>query len=303
MQMRWGYIAALIGASAAHAAAAQDAVVSRLARDSQSPISAQGRQSASGDHIGFVVGTIEYLLVHELAHLVIYEKDVPIVGSVENAADYVAAMALIREEPLDPSQRDRAAKFLRSAASAFAASWDAGATIGSEIPYWGEHALTIQRYYQIACLLYGSNPVEFASVPRATGLPPGRAQACVGEYARATRAIDWLMSTYGRQPNDAPALPTEIVYEHAPTTVSASVVRRLKSLELLEKIVARFHERFTIEQPFKLVLRSCGSSQAAWMPESRELAICYELVDALYLLGFRATPLDEGAAGSRRGAH
>ena len=46
-------------------------------------------------------------------------------------------------------------------------------------------------------------------------------------------------------------------------------------------------ERFTIEQPITMALRRCGEAQGAWLPERRELVICYELVDTLYLLGLR----------------
>jgi Putative metallopeptidase len=243
------------------------------------------------DPIEFVVGNVEYLLVHEIAHLLISEKSIPIVGPVENAADYIATMALLREEPLDPTQRDRAERFLLAAATAFSASWEAGTSTGVKIPYWGEHALSIQRYYQIGCLLYGSDPAAFVRVPHAFGFSDERAQGCVAEYARASRAIDWVLQTYGRRPGDGPGAESEIVYETAPTVVSTSVVERLRSIELLERLIARLHERFTLDRPFRLVMRSCGRPEAAWMPDRRELAICYELIDTLYGLGLGATPL------------
>ena len=202
------------------------------------------------DDVAFVVGNVEYLLVHEIAHFLISEKDVPILGPIENAADYIATMALLREEPLDPMQRDRAVKFLLATANAFAASWQFGAAAGADVPYWGEHALTIQRYYQVACLLYGSDPVAFAAVPRTTRMPAARAETCIAEYTRANRVMDWFLQSYGRQPGDAPGAATEIVYERPPTRVSTSVVRELKSIELLERVGARL-------QPAGLAAGTC----------------------------------------------
>jgi hypothetical protein len=262
----------------------------------------QSEAGARTDTIEFVVGNVEYLLVHEFAHLLISEKNIPIVGPVENAADYIATMALLREEPLDPTQRDRAERFLLAAAKAFSASWEAGTSKGAEIPYWGEHALSIQRYYQIGCLLYGRDPAEFARVPHAFGFSEERAQSCVTEYARASRAIDWVLQTYGRRPGDGPGAESEVVYEKAPTLVSTTVVERLRSIELLERLVARLHERFTLDRPFRLVMRSCGRPEAAWMPDRRELAICYELIDTLYRLGLGAAPvgLDDARRLDRR---
>src|SRR5690606_117958 len=40
----------------------------------------------------FVVANAQFVLMHELAHLVIDEKSVPILGPEESAADYIAAM-------------------------------------------------------------------------------------------------------------------------------------------------------------------------------------------------------------------
>lgn len=251
--------------------------------------------SRDGTVMAFVLGNVEYLLVHEIAHFLISEKSIPIIGPEENAADYIATLALIREEPLDPAQQDRALKFLVAAAEAFAESWRTGAALGAEVPYWDAHALSIQRYYQVVCLLYGSNPDAFAGVAAAAGLPGPRAEGCIGEYARADQAVEWLLTHYGRQPGDAPGAATEIVYDEPATRVSAAVLRELKGIELLERVTERLHRRFTLERPFGLVMRSCGRAEAAWVPDRRELVICYELIDTLYLLGLRAGNRIEGS--------
>ncbi len=236
----------------------------------------------------FVLGNVEFLLLHEIAHLLIDEKEIPIVGPEENAADYIAALALLREAPLDPSRGSRGRQFLVAAADAFSAAWITGQESGAEVPYWSDHALSVQRYYQIVCLLYGSNPNAFATVPKRAGLPLTRAQSCAVEYARADRAIQWLLDTYGRRPDDPATTRTEIVYEKPPTRVSAGVVTELKSQQLLDRTFERLHERFTLARPFKVVLRSCGKPEAAWRADRRELVICYELLDTLYLLGLKA---------------
>ena len=207
-------------AIAAYCAQPFQAAAQRRIRANKSVAEAHQQQSeaaARTDPIEFVVGNVEYLLVHEIAHLLISEKSIPIIGPVENAADYIATMALLREEPLDPTQRDRAERFLLAAAMAFSAAWETGTSKGAEIPYWGQHALSIQRYYQIGCLLYGRDPAQFAGVPHAFGFSDERAQGCVTEYARASRAMNWVLQTYGRRPGDGPGAETAIVYEKAPT--------------------------------------------------------------------------------------
>jgi hypothetical protein len=248
-----------------------------------------GRGSGRADPalIDFVIGNVEFLLVHEIAHFVIDEKDVPLIGPEEDAADYIATLALLREAPLDPAQQHRAHRFLASAADAFAAAWQTGLTSGAEAPYWESHELSIQRYYQIACLLYGSDPVRFAAVLQVSGLPEERARGCAAEYAKADEGIQWLLATFGRREGDPPSAATSIVYGEPRSLVSTAVLAELRRIELLERIDERLHERFTIEQPVTMSLRQCGEAQGAWLPERRELVICYELVDTLYLLGLR----------------
>ena len=264
---------------------------------SASPMPARNRDvGPAGDRIGFVVGNVEFLIVHEIAHLIISEKDIPIVGPVENAADYLATLALMREEPLDRAHEDRGRQFLLAAAGAFAASWEVGRAVGAEMPYWDEHGLSIQRYHQIACLLYGSDPAGLVGLRQATGMPELRAQACIAEYARAEHAFEWVLRAYGRQPGDGPGAPTNIVYGEPPTTVSRDVLRQLKSMALLEGVTARLHERFALDRPVTFVMQSCGRREAAWLPDRRQLVICYELLDALYLLGGEAA-----AAGPQGG--
>src|SRR5512138_2136407 len=54
----------------------------------------------------FVVANAQFVLMHELAHLVIDEKQVPILGPEEMAADYIAAMLLIRPRTVPPEGPD-----------------------------------------------------------------------------------------------------------------------------------------------------------------------------------------------------
>jgi hypothetical protein len=253
---------------------------------------ASAQRAASDDAgetaaIAFVLGNVEFLLLHEIAHFLIGEKDVPIIGPEENAADYIATLALLREPPLDPARGSRAVPFLMATADAFAASWRTGETLGADVPYWGAHALSIQRFYQIACLLYGSDPVAFESVPDMAGLPRSRAVSCAAEYERAEQSIRWLLANYGRQPEDPPGEAAAVFYEPAPTRVGERIVAALESQQLLELTLGRLRERFTLERPLTVVVRGCGRAEAAWLPERRELVICYDLLDTLYLLALQ----------------
>jgi hypothetical protein len=281
---RFCWIAGLTFASCACGASAALRESAR-AVDAQPPLA---RSVPETTRVEFVVGNLEYMLVHEIGHFVIAEKEIPIVGPLENAADYIATLALIREEPLDPLRSDRAVTFLVATAKGFEEAWRNGVSVGAEAPYWGAHALTIQRYYQILCLLYGSDPERFARAAEVASLPATRARDCVNEYVRAASAYDWLLANYGRKPGDGEGAAIEIVYGPPPTKTSMMILDAVRTLQLFERVSERLRQRFALREPITLVTRKCGQSQAAWVPADRELVICYELVDALYVLGLQA---------------
>src|SRR5690606_10259582 len=68
----------------------------------------------------FVVANAQFVLMHELAHLVIEEKRVPILGPEESAADYIAAMMLIRPRTVPPEGPDALLRVAVNTADGFA---------------------------------------------------------------------------------------------------------------------------------------------------------------------------------------
>ena len=54
---------------------------------------------------------------------------------------------------------------------------------GWDLPFWGEHSLAAQRQYDIACLVYGSDPETWAHLVAPDLLPVERAARCPAEAA------------------------------------------------------------------------------------------------------------------------
>lgn len=233
----------------------------------------------------FVMGNVEYILLHELAHLVIRDLDIPIVGPEEGAADYIATAVLIRADLFDAVRAARARQFLLATANGLATAWEYSEQAGDEIRYWDTHSLTIQRFFQVICLVYGSDPEEFSALPGNVGMPPQRAARCGGEYARAIRGLQWLLANYGRQARDAAGAEVELRYETPPTRTSQGLIAAIREAGMIDNTVRRLREQFTLKEPFSIVFRACRERQAAWLPEQRELVFCYELLDSYFLLG------------------
>lgn len=255
------------------------------------PLAAESQSKDIADDMGlrpemlFVLGNIEYILLHELSHLVIRDFDVPVIGPEESAADYIATIVLINAERFDPSRADRARQYLLATANGLATTWEIYEQEGASAKYWDNHGLTIQRFFNIVCLLYGSDETLFAGLPARVGLPANRADRCADEYARAERSLDWLLQNYGRKPTDPPSSEPRLTFETPPTRNASRAIEAMNATGMLRNTLRLFSERFSLPADFKIGFRSCGQTQALWYPEPRELVICYELIDFYYALG------------------
>ena len=232
----------------------------------------------------FVLGNLQFMLLHELAHLVIGEKQIPILGSEEYAADYIAAMLLIRPRSTALVSEDTLLRFAINTADGFVIAWQRSAEYASPIPYWGAHALNVQRFSTVACLLYGSDPERFAALPALVEMPLSRAQSCPREYERAAYSVDWLFDTYARKEGDPPGASVEIRFEPPPSQTSQRILNLIEERGLIRNTFARLDEFFSLDAPATFVMRACRRPQAVWSPATRELIVCYELLDAYALL-------------------
>ena len=234
--------------------------------------------------VEFVMGNLQFTLRHELAHVAIWDMKIPIIGPEEQAADYLAVLTLLRPIVERPQATETWLRFALTTADAFVILWQAAEEAGAAAPYWDSHGLSIQRYYGITCLIYGSDRQRFASLPALAQMPAQQSANCEAEYARASESLDWLVAfaSDARRGSKKPSMSVE--YEPVKTRTSEHLVAELRSRELIEWTVERFGELVALSDDAKVVLRSCSIPEAAWVAESRELIICYELLDLYYLL-------------------
>ena len=239
----------------------------------------------------FVIGNLQFILMHELAHLIVGEKAVPILGPEESAADYIAATFLIRGDGQDDALKARLRKHVESAANAFAILWEHEQNVGTQVPYWGGHAVGIQRYYRLLCLLAGSRSNAADVSPGLPELPDDRAADCDVEYQKADQSVQWLLDNYGRRPGDPAGEDVQIVYEDTRTQMQERLMEQVRDRRLVELTVEALTSRFVLDRSLHIVLRVCYRPAAIWNPEEGELTLCYDLLDAfrqIYKIGLRA---------------
>jgi hypothetical protein len=133
-----------------------------------------------------VDGPTIFVFLHETGHALFHLLQVPVLGREEDAADNVAAYILLRAGP------DIAGRVLAGAAWMYKS--DASSRTADESDFSDVHGLDVQRYYNVLCMAYGSDPKKFAGAETKGGLPKDRAEGCQDEYAQVGYAVRKLIS-------------------------------------------------------------------------------------------------------------
>lgn len=128
-----------------------------------------------------------FIFYHELGHALVDLLDLPIVGREEDAVDQLATVML-----LETWEGEESEMALLATAEAFGV--DSGDV---ELATWDEHSLDEQRYYNVLCWTYGSDPDYFSPLTEdGWGLPVERAERCSEEYELMSRAWDRLLGPH-----------------------------------------------------------------------------------------------------------
>ncbi len=147
-----------------------------------------------------VTGATVFFLLHELGHALIHALDLPAVGREEDAVDQLATVLLVRE--LGAGGIETALVGAMGLAELDAAEADALAAEPDEEEdspepvYWDEHSFGEQRFYDIVCLVYGSDPAAHADLIGEDYLPAERAEICPDQWAGVSRAWERLLAPY-----------------------------------------------------------------------------------------------------------
>ncbi len=124
-------------------------------------------------------------LFHELGHCLIDVWDLPTTGREEDTVDQLAIFLILDGTP-------EGEQMVLSAATYFAITSEQN----EELAFWGEHSLNQQRFYDMLCLTYGSNPEKNKNLLGEDGLPEERAERCPEEYEKVDRTWKKLLAPY-----------------------------------------------------------------------------------------------------------
>ncbi len=136
-----------------------------------------------------VLGATTFTLFHEVGHALVDQLSLPVLGREEDAADQIATYLLATSGA--SAQAFRGAEFFAYLAD--------GYQPGHSFPYWDEHGLNEQRFYNISCWLYGYDPGRYAFLVSTHTLPLDRAKRCPADAAQSRQSVAELLASQLKQ--------------------------------------------------------------------------------------------------------
>ena len=243
----------------------------------------------------FVVGNMLFVMLHELSHAVVSEFDIPVLGRDEDAADDFAVQ---RGLSVGSAFSHRV---LTEAAKGWFYSDERDRRDGEALAFYDEHGLDKQRAYNIVCLMVGSDPALFKDLANQTKLPPERQQTCPNDYKKVARAWQRMLQEH-RRSADQPKVNINVIYGEGKGDL-APFAAGFRSVHFLEVAAQNAADLLAWKMPFTLEMKTCGFINAAWVTETRNLTLCYELAQDFAEL-FRAfnpaAPAKTASAGKSK---
>ena len=219
----------------------------------------------------FVVANLLHTALHEIGHGLIDAMGLGVLGREEDAADAFATVTLL------------------NLGGAFSRNVLTQATKGMLYEHWRdrdrgrspvfyqEHGLSLQRAYQIVCLMVGSNSEAFENLASEAQMPKYRRKGCQYDWRKASTGWSEALEPY-RRPGVEPEAEIKVVYEAAPTGSGlARHAEFLQSIRFLETIRDYVTREFYWPTPFTLQAKACGEPNAMWGRRDRIFIMCYEL--------------------------
>jgi hypothetical protein len=240
----------------------------------------------------YVESNLEFTLLHELAHAVIELHDIPVLGGQEQAADQVALMLLLTDRRHKGVLTPIIMNKLLAISGEWMLEWQAEIK-NSQAVYWDTHPLTIQRFYDVTCLAYGSNPDLLESLRKDYWLPVERAWNCDTEFNKTRKALAWLAQKVSHYRLDehwqlvkkteaTTAFSGKVKIEWVTPSSEAhkALANKLKNFSSLRYLIKQTNQVINLKQDITIYMEPyCKGPDAWWNGEASAIMVCYELIE------------------------
>ena len=133
---------------------------------------------------------------HEVGHALIDVYQLPVTGLEENVADQFASLMLSYTYDESTGDYSIGQDMLYNVGTWFWISNELYSVNPDDYPFWDTHNLDIQRFYNISCYAYGSDPQYNQDLVDEGYLPEDRAYWCEEEYLVMERAWSFLLKDF-----------------------------------------------------------------------------------------------------------
>ena len=140
-----------------------------------------------------IIGPLLDVFLHESGHAVFDYLDVPIFGREEDAADQFSTFIMLRYD------KERARRLILGSAYQYRMAVKEPKLAMNVTKFADEHGLAAQRFFNVLCTAYGSDPDLFADLVKNGFLPALRAAGCEDEYRQTEKAFRKLILPHVNQ--------------------------------------------------------------------------------------------------------
>ena len=220
------------------------------------------------DIIRFAANNSLFVLYHEMAHLLVDQLRLPVLGKEEDAADNMATWTLLNK------RTPEADKALADAAEGWLLTGVAYGSGKYEEDFSAAHSLDKQRAYQIVCLMVGSDDKAFRPIANQYSIARDRQESCYWDYELVDRS---LLGVLEEHRSSGGAAKVNVTYHDAGGRLKLAA-DAFRSSGVFDQVAAEVRDNYHLRRPVKFNARRCGEANAYYDPDTIEIIFCYELM-------------------------
>jgi Putative metallopeptidase len=140
--------------------------------------------------IDTVIGPLLDVFLHEAGHSTFRILQIPLFGREEDAADQFSTYIMLRFD------KEEARRLILGSAYQYKGDLASPTLTIKQQSFADEHGTPAQRFFNLLCTAYGSDPNLFADVVEKGFLPEDRAVICKREFTQLSHAFDTLIGPH-----------------------------------------------------------------------------------------------------------
>lgn len=225
--------------------------------------------------VDFVIANTRHVLYHEIGHMYVDLFDLPVLGKEEDAVDMLATLTLLEDQV-----REGSIAPLIDTADGWYYSERTRTYNYSDADFSGQHSLDIQRSFTITCLTVGSDFEAHTRFATRFGLSIDRQKTCEEDYGLALSSWERVLAPYQRTRD----VGADVAVRYVPTDQYQFISNILRANRVLENAAERVRKYYVLPAPVTFTADTCGEINAFYIPDDREVVLCYEWADFYYSL-------------------